>query len=201
MGSEGRKENREISNRTFSFSRMVGLYFTDEHLALDTIEPSAYKRLDHTVTVGKNSNLGELHIIAKYSERNRKLTILVVGGNDFPARDFSGSLDTCLTIALLPDRSLRKQTAIFRRSVNPMYNESFTFHIAADEDVYSRSILFVTFYFDQYSHSHVLGEQQVPLVDLHLGDETMVRCFLQEASVGLEIIPFSIVISDRCRLL
>lgn len=180
---------------------MVGLYFTDEHLALDTIEPSAYKRLDHTVTVGKNSNLGELHIIAKYSERNRKLTILVVGGNDFPARDFSGSLDTCLTIALLPDRSLRKQTAIFRRSVNPMYNESFTFHIAADEDVYSRSILFVTFYFDQYSHSHVLGEQQVPLVDLHLGDETMVRCFLQEASVGLEIIPFSIVISDRCRLL
>lgn len=161
------------------------MYFTEEQLALDTIEPAAYRQLDHTVTVGKNSSLGELNFVVKYSERNRKLSVLLVCGRDFPARDFFGSLDTCVTLVLLPDRSLRKQTAIHRRSVNPMYNESFVFHIAADEDVYSRSLLFVTFYYDQYSHSHVLGEEQVPLVDLHLGDETMVRCFLQEASVSI----------------
>lgn len=160
------------------------MYFTEEQLALDTIEPADYRELDHTVTVGKNSSLGELNFVVKYSERSRKLKVLLVCGRDFPSRDFAGSLDTCVTIALLPDRSLRKQTAIHRRSVNPMYNESFVFHVAADEDVYSRSLLFVTFYYDQYSHSHVLGEEQVPLVDLPLGDEAVVRCFLQEASVS-----------------
>lgn len=174
------------------------MYFTERQLALETIEPAAYKELDHTVTVGKNCSLGELNFVVKYSGRSRKLNVVLVCGRDFPARDFSGSLDTCVTIGLLPDRFLRKQTAIHRRSVNPMYNENFVFHVAADEDVYSRSLLFVTFYYDQYSHSHVLGEMQVPLVDLTLGDETIVRCFLQEASVSTKfsiLFPFFFIIS------
>ncbi|EDO37744.1 predicted protein, partial [Nematostella vectensis] len=127
-------------------------------------------------------NLGQLNFIVKYSDRTRKLTVHLICGRGFPPRDFSGSLDTCVTIALLPDRTNRKQTAIHRRSTSPLYNETFVFRITADEDVYSMSLLFVTFYYDQYSHSHVLGEEQVPLVAFHLGDETMLRCFLRESS-------------------
>ncbi|XP_032234083.2 synaptotagmin-C [Nematostella vectensis] len=172
----GPKDDKRIS--------LVAMYFTDEQLALESIEPDEYKNLDHTVTIGTDQNLGQLNFIVKYSDRTRKLTVHLICGRGFPPRDFSGSLDTCVTIALLPDRTNRKQTAIHRRSTSPLYNETFVFRITADEDVYSMSLLFVTFYYDQYSHSHVLGEEQVPLVAFHLGDETMLRCFLRESSVS-----------------
>ena len=149
------------------------------------LDPTLYQQNDNTVTVGTNKKLGQLNFSLKYNSKNRKLSALLICGKDYPARDFSGTVDTCVTICLLPDRQHRKQTAIHRRSTNPTYNENFVFNITYNEDVYSHSLLFVVFYYDQSSHSKVLGEAQVPLVEFDLATDTMVWCYLQEGSVSL----------------
>ena len=158
------------------------MYYTEK--ALGQLDPEQYRHNERTITVGFDRKLGDVNIIVRHNARSRKLQVVVVCGKDFPPRDFSGSLDTCMTLCLLPDREHRKQTAIHRRSVNPLYNESFEFSLY-DEDVYSRSLLLVAFYYDQYSHSHVLGELQVPLIDYDLSGETSLWCHLQEVSVRI----------------
>ena len=156
----------------------MSLYFTEGEL-----NPALYQPHDNNITVGTNKKLGQLNFSLKYNSKSHKLTIVLFCGKDYPARDFSGSVDTCVTVCLLPDRELRKQTAIHRRSTNPTYSENFVFNITYNEDVYSHSVLFVVFYYDQMSHSKVLGEAQVPLVEFDLSTETMVWCYLQEGSV------------------
>ena len=160
------------------------MYFTEENLG--DLDPTLYKTQDNVITVGINRKLGQLNFSLKYNSKNRKLTVTLFCGKDYPARDFSGSVDTCVTVCVLPNRDLRKQTAIHRRSTNPTYNENFVFTVAVNDDVYSHSVLFVVFYYDQVSHSKVLGEAQVPLVELDLSTETVVWCYLQEGSVRAE---------------
>ena len=162
--------------------RLVSMYYTQK--TLGNLEPEHKKHCEKAKTAGVNHKLGRVNISVRHNTRNRKLQVIIVSGKDFPPRDYSGSLDTCVTLCLLPDREHRKQTAIHRRSVNPLYNEHFEFNLY-DDDVYSRSLQLTVFYYDQYSHSHVLGMVQVPLIEYDLSGETSIWCHLHEVSVRI----------------
>ncbi|KAK3750940.1 hypothetical protein QZH41_015016, partial [Actinostola sp. cb2023] len=46
---------------------LVAMYFTDEQLALESIEPAAYKQIDHTVTVEK------VYVKASFSHESKRV--------------------------------------------------------------------------------------------------------------------------------
>ena len=154
------------------------MYFNEE--TMGTLNPDLYQSQDRAVRIGKDQNLGQLNLIVKYNSRTRSLIVNVVSGKDFPPRDHSGSIDTCVTLCILPNRDRRKRTAIHRRSINPTYNESLSFNVQVDEDVHSHSVSLTTYFYDQFSHAHVLGECQLPLINIDLSGETMVCCYLEE---------------------
>ncbi|XP_067039089.1 synaptotagmin-7-like isoform X1 [Acropora muricata] len=157
--------------------RLMPLYFKDE---IGELNPDLYQQV-RAICLGRNKKLGQLNIKISYNKKSRNLSIFLVTGKDFPPRDYVGSIDTCVNITVLPDRDRRKQTAIHRRSVNPPYNENFVFGIQAGEDAHAHSLLLVTFFFDSYSHAHVLGECRVPLIYCDFSATTSIWCYLEES--------------------
>ena len=153
------------------------LYFKDE---IGELNPDLYQQV-RAICLGRDKKLGKLNLKISYNKKSRSLSIFLVTGKDFPPRDYFGSIDTCVNITVLPDRDRRKQTAIHRRSVNPPYNENFVFGIQAGEDAHAHSLLLVTFFYDSYSHAHVLGECQVPLIYCDFSGTTTIWCYLEES--------------------
>lgn len=169
--------------------RLMPLYFKDE---IGELNPDLYQQV-RAICLGRNKKLGQLNIKISYNKKNRNLSIFLVTGKDFPPRDYVGSIDTCVNITVLPDRDRRKQTAIHRRSVNPPYNENFVFGIQAGEDAHAHSLLLVTFFFDSYSHAHVLGECRVPLIYCDFSATTSIWCYLEESHDSVSYVIYDVV--------
>ena len=165
--------------RSLSF-RLMSLYFKEEPIG--DLNPELYQNQERTVRIGKNKDLGQLNLVVKYNQKTRDLSVTVVSGKDFPPRDYSGSIDTCVTVCVLPNRERRKQTAIHRRSVNPPYNENFVFNIQVGKEAHSHSLLLTTYFYDSLSHGHVLGECQVPLIYCDFSSETTFWSYLDDPS-------------------
>lgn len=172
--------------------RLMSLYFKEE--TIGELNPELYQNHERTVRIGKDKQLGQLNLIIKYNDKIRSLSVTLVSGKDFPPRDYSGSIDTCVTICVLPNRERRKQTAIHRRSMSPPYNENFVFNIQVGEDPHSHSLLLTTYFYDtDLSHGHVLGECQVPLIYCEFSSETIIWCYLDDpcGSVSATVKPVS----------
>ena len=157
----------------------MSLYLNEE---MGELNPELYDHTERAVRIGKDKNLGQLNLKIRYNDKNRNLSVTLVSGKDFPPRDYSGSIDTCVTVCVLPHRERRKQSAIHRRSMSPPYNENFVFNIQVGEDAHSHSLLLVTYFYDNLSHSHVLGESQVPLIYCDFSGSTNIWCYLEESS-------------------
>ena len=110
----------------------MSLYFKEEPIG--DLNPELYQNQERTIRIGKNKELGQLNLVVKYNQKTRDLSVTLVSGKDFPPRDYSGSIDTCVTICVLPNRERRQQTAIHRRSVNPPYNENVIFNIQVGKE-------------------------------------------------------------------
>ncbi|CAH3021060.1 unnamed protein product [Porites evermanni] len=158
---------------------IMSLYLNEE---MGELNPELYDHTERAVRIGKDKNLGQLNLKIRYNDKNRNLSVTLVSGKDFPPRDYSGSIDTCVTVCVLPHRERRKQSAIHRRSMSPPYNENFVFNIQVGEDAHSHSLLLVTYFYDNLSHSHVLGESQVPLIYCDFSGSTNIWCYLEESS-------------------
>lgn len=168
------------TGRTNDEKRFTLMSLYDKAEEMGELDPNLYYQ-ERAVRIGRDKKLGQLNIKVSYNEKNRNLSVTLVSGKDFPLRDYFGSIDTCVNITVLPHRDPRKQTAIHRRSVNPPYNERFVFNIQAGEDEHAHSLLLVTFFFDSFSHAHVLGECRVPLIYCDFTGATTIWCYLEEA--------------------
>jgi Ca2+-dependent lipid-binding protein len=69
----------------------------------------------------------------KNDQSRTHLTVVSVRAEDLPARDFSGTSDPYVKIYLLPDRKNKCQTKVHRKTLNPEFNESFTFTVMYKE--------------------------------------------------------------------
>lgn len=155
---------------------LVSFYLKEKEIG--KLNPQLYQNYERTVRIGMDKELGQLNLILKYKGKTRNLSVTLVSGKDFPPRDFSGTIDTCVTVCVLPHRERRKRTAIHRRSMNPLYNENFVFNIQLGEDTHAHSLLLITYFYDSFSHAHVLGQCYVPLIYCDFSSETIVWCYL-----------------------
>ena len=171
--------------RTLLSCRLVSFYLKDE--AMGELNPELYQNHERTVRIGMDKELGQLNLILKYNGKTRNLSVTLVSGKRFPPRDYSGSIDTCVTVCVLPNRERRKRTAIHRRSMNPQYNENFVFNIQVGEDAHSHSLLLTTYFYDSFSHAHVLGQCHVPLIYCDFSSETIVWCYLDDPSGSVSV--------------
>ena len=95
------------------------------------------------------------------------MTVGVIQAEDLPACDAGGTSDPYCKVYLLPDKKKKFETKVHRKTLNPVFNETFTFKVPYNEIV-MRTLVFAVFDFDRFSKHDQIGEIKIPMnhVDL-----------------------------------
>ncbi|XP_070544646.1 synaptotagmin-1-like isoform X2 [Ptychodera flava] len=123
---------------------------------------------EDTDSVKSELKLGKLQFSLDYDFQEGKLTVGVIQAADLPGMDFSGTSDPYVKVYLLPDKKKKYETKVHRKTLNPVFNETFTFKVPYS-DVAGKTLVFAIYDFDRFSRHDVIGEVKVPLGTVDLG--------------------------------
>lgn len=75
-----------------------------------------------------------LQIITKhqleYDFNSNSLNVTVLQAEELPALDMGGTSDPYVKVYLLPDKKKKFETKVHRKTLNPVFNESFVFKVS-----------------------------------------------------------------------
>jgi C2 domain len=58
-----------------------------------------------------------------------QLTVGVIQASDLPAMDMCGTSDPYVKVYIMPDKKKKFETKVHRKTLNPVFNESFIFKV------------------------------------------------------------------------
>ena len=66
----------------------------------------------------------------EYDFNANSLSVTVIQAEDLPALDMGGTSDPYVKVYLLPDKKKKFETKVHRKTLNPVFNESFVFKVS-----------------------------------------------------------------------
>ncbi|XP_060597970.1 synaptotagmin-1-like isoform X1 [Ruditapes philippinarum] len=112
--------------------------------------------------------LGKLQFSVDFDFQKGELAVGVIQAADLPGMDMSGTSDPYVKVYLLPDKKKKFETKVHRKTLNPVFNETFVFKVPFAE-VASKTLTFAVYDFDRFSKHDQIGQVQVPLNSVDLG--------------------------------
>lgn len=112
--------------------------------------------------------LGRLQWKLDYDFQQNQLAVTVLQAEDLPGMDMSGTSDPYVKVYLMPDKKKKFETKVHRKTLNPVFNETFIFKVPY-ADLASKTLIFAVFDFDRFSKHDQIGEVRVPLNQVDLG--------------------------------
>ncbi|XP_067907250.1 synaptotagmin-10-like isoform X1 [Heterodontus francisci] len=150
---------RQMHVSSVDFS-MDSLQRGETTTSIGRIKPELYKQKSVDSQDGDKEDVktsGKLNLTLKYDYENEHLIVTIIKSLDLPAKDFSGTSDPYVKIYLLPDRKKKFQTRVHRKTLNPIFNETFQFPVPLDH-LNNRKLHFSVFDFDRFSRHDMIGE-------------------------------------------
>uniref|UniRef100_A0AC35TP91 C2 domain-containing protein n=1 Tax=Rhabditophanes sp. KR3021 TaxID=114890 RepID=A0AC35TP91_9BILA len=111
--------------------------------------------------------LGRLTYKLDYDFDKNALTVSIISAEQLPAMDLGGTSDPYVKLFLMPDKKKKFQTKVQRKSLNPVFNESFVFKLPFNE-IASQTLILNVFDFDRFGKHSKIGEISVPLGKIDL---------------------------------
>lgn len=65
----------------------------------------------------------------EYDFNSNSLNVTVLQAEELPALDMGGTSDPYVKVYLLPDKKKKFETKVHRKTLNPVFNESFVFKV------------------------------------------------------------------------
>jgi len=115
----------------------------------------------------KKKYLGNIKYKVEYDFVTSTLIVTVVECKDLIAMDMNGMSDPYVKIYLLPDKKRKQETKIHRKTLNPVFNETFKFVIPYGE-VMGKTLIFAVYDFDRFSKHDEIGEVRLPICNIDL---------------------------------
>lgn len=112
--------------------------------------------------------LGKLQYKLEYDFNSNSLSVTVIQAEELPALDMGGTSDPYVKVYLLPDKKKKFETKVHRKTLNPVFNETFTFKSVPYADAMNKTLVFAIFDFDRFSKHDQIGEVKVPLCQVDL---------------------------------
>ncbi|NWI78781.1 SYT1 protein, partial [Dryoscopus gambensis] len=110
---------------------------------------------------------GKLQYSLEYSFRKQELKVGVKQAVELKAMDSGGTSDPYVIVYLTSDVRKRYETKVYRKTLNPIFNESFTFQVPQAE--VSESTLVMQIYdFNRFAKHDIIGEVRLPLASVDL---------------------------------
>ncbi|GCB71193.1 synaptotagmin VIII [Scyliorhinus torazame] len=144
---------------------------------------------------GAEENRGKLQYSLDYDFKKEEITVGVVQAKDLKAMDLGGTSDPYVTAYLLPEKTQTFETKVYRRTLNPIFKERFTFK-ASQADVAEKTVVMQVYDFNRFSKHDVIGEVRIPLSTINLKDVVEewqdLTCAIKDEQVRLGDICFSL---------
>jgi synaptotagmin-1 len=112
--------------------------------------------------------LGKLQFSMDYDFQKGELSVGVIQAADLPGMDMSGTSDPYVKVYLMPDKKKKFETKVHRKTLNPVFNETFTFKVPYAE-MGSKTLVFAIYDFDRFSKHDQIGQVLVPMNSIDLG--------------------------------
>ncbi|XP_077640378.1 synaptotagmin-8 [Lonchura striata] len=110
---------------------------------------------------------GKLQYSLEYNFRIQELKVDVKQAVELRAMDSRGTSDPYVIVYLTSDIKKRYETKVYRKTLNPIFNETFTFQVPQAE--VSKSTLVMQIYdFNRFSKHDIIGEVRLSLASVNL---------------------------------
>ncbi|KAG5892205.1 hypothetical protein JTB14_012939 [Gonioctena quinquepunctata] len=83
--------------------------------------------------------LGKLQYKLEYDFNQNSFSVTVIQAEDLPALDMGGTSDPYVKVYLLPDKKKKFETKVHRKTLNPVFNETFVFKVSTQGFFYSNN--------------------------------------------------------------
>lgn len=112
--------------------------------------------------------LGKLQYKLEYDFNSNSLAVTVIRAEELPALDMGGTSDPYVKVYLLPDKKKKFETKVHRKTLNPVFDETFNFKNVPYAEAMNKTLVFAIFDFDRFSKHDQIGEVKVPLCQVDL---------------------------------
>ncbi|KAL8598478.1 hypothetical protein ACOMHN_032755 [Nucella lapillus] len=111
----------------------------------------------------RSQGRGELLVSLCYQPAANRLGVVVLKARSLPKMDISGLSDPYVKIYLLYNgqRIAKKKTHVKKRTLNPVFNESFLFDVPYNEGLHNISLEFLVLDWDRMTKNEVVGRLEV----------------------------------------
>ncbi|XP_051577952.1 synaptotagmin-11b [Myxocyprinus asiaticus] len=107
---------------------------------------------------------GDLSIAIDYNFPKKALVVTILEARGLSAVEGqAGSADPYMKMTILPEKKHRVKTRVLRKTLEPVFNETFTFYGVPYSSLSDLVLHFLVLSFDRFSRDDVIGEAMVPL--------------------------------------
>ncbi|XP_035521153.1 synaptotagmin-1b [Morone saxatilis] len=110
----------------------------------------------------EEEKLGRLHFTLDYNFTNNTLVVGILEAAELPAMDVGGSSDPYVKLYLLPDKKKKFETKVHRKTLEPNFNETFTFKVLYTE-LGGKTLVMTVYDFDRFSKHDAIGAVKIPM--------------------------------------
>ncbi|XP_053108117.1 synaptotagmin-8 [Hemicordylus capensis] len=114
-----------------------------------------------------NEKRGRMQYSLEYDFRSHEMKVGVKQAADLKAMDSGGTSDPYVIVYLTSDMKKKYETKVYRKTLNPVFNENFTFQIPQAE-VAESALVMQVYDFNRFSKHDIIGEMRLPLGDVDL---------------------------------
>ncbi|XP_054476496.1 synaptotagmin VIII [Anoplopoma fimbria] len=108
---------------------------------------------------------GKLLYSLDYNAAESVLTVGIKKADGLKAMDLGGSSDPYAKVYTCPDKAKTFETKVFRSTLNPVFNEQFTFQISKAALLKSTAVMQI-FDFNRFTKHNIMGELRVELCNV-----------------------------------
>ncbi|XP_046844678.1 synaptotagmin 1-like isoform X2 [Xenia sp. Carnegie-2017] len=112
--------------------------------------------------------IGRIHFKLAYDFTGNTLSVNIIEAENVPAKDLGGYSDPYIRVMILPDKRKKFETKVQKRTLDPVYNETFVFKNIPYSDIENRTLLMEVYDFDRFSGHDIIGIVKLPLIDVDL---------------------------------
>uniref|UniRef100_A0A8B9PAE2 Synaptotagmin 3 n=1 Tax=Apteryx owenii TaxID=8824 RepID=A0A8B9PAE2_APTOW len=125
--------------------------------SIGQIKPELYQPGETEARAGAGTPCGRLSFAVRYAYGSEQLVVRILRALDLPAKDANGFSDPYVKMYLLPDRKKKFQTKVHRKTLNPVFDETFSFGVPFAE-LPARRLHFSVYDFDRFSRHDLIGQ-------------------------------------------
>ncbi|KFP38350.1 Synaptotagmin-1, partial [Chlamydotis macqueenii] len=129
--------------------------------------PSSLRSLLPRYPVPAVMGRGKLQYSLEYNFRTEELKVGVKQASELKAMDRGGTSDPYVIVYLTSDMRKKYETKVYRKTLNPVFNESFTFQVPQTE-VLESTLVMQIYDFNRFAKHDIIGEVRLPLASVNL---------------------------------